>query len=108
MTPEQALRAAKVFDLLLKTYEDILENGEEYTDDEGKVQRRRPSAAMCGRIQAWLLKHEIGRSPVAGTAGGESAGMAARIKQLRENGTLRLTGDGKLPAVSERPDAATG
>lgn len=106
MTPEQSLRAAKVFDLLLKTYEDILENGEEYIDDRGQAQRRRPSAAMCGRIQAWLIKHDIGRAPAAGEA--QQSAIAARLQKLRESTPLRFTGQGRLPPVSEAPDAATG
>lgn len=103
MTPEQEARAAKVFDLLLKRYEDMLENGIQVqtgTDSEGNaiLASIPPSAAMVGKIQDFLEKHEIGRS---GT-GTEKNGVAGHVERLR----LKLT-HSKMPALSEADDAAT-
>ena len=105
MTPEQQERAAKVYDLLLKQYEDILEHGEEVMGPEGEVIRKKPSAAMCGKIQDWLIKHDIGKSPA-----GQTGGVGAHVAALRASGAipkLKLNNGGALPPLSDADDAAT-
>jgi len=105
MTPEQEARAARVFDKLLKRYEEILDIGEEVIGPDGQIMLKKPSAAMCGKIQEWLLKHDIGKAP-AGSAGG----VGASVKRLRASGqipSLRLNNGGSVPPLSEDDDAAT-
>lgn len=80
---------------------DVLANGEEVISPTGELIRKRPSAAMIGKMQQYVQMHGV-----AEKASGLAANIQESLRKMRATGTdstvpLRLVKDGKNALAPE-------
>jgi hypothetical protein len=93
-------KTAEAFDAILLK---IVTEGQTVLDDEGNVQKIDPTAATLN-----VIRQRLKDAGISGTApNSKTRGLGAVRERLRQQGKLRLAGDGKLPPVGEGEDAAS-
>jgi hypothetical protein len=76
---------------------DVLANGEEVISPTGELIRKRPSAAMIGKMQQYVQMHGV-----AEKASGLAANIQESLRKMRDRPSLKLTGtDGKNALAPE-------
>lgn len=95
---DNARDIAEKIDILVGTeHLRTLELGEEVMSPTGELVRKRPSAAMLGKMQQYAQMHGV-----AEKASGLAASIQDKLRRMQNPRPLRLTGtDGKNALVAE-------